>query len=266
MAELAEVNEWQGGKFPGSIYPYIYKGRQVGWCFQMKGAAAENVPREERCKAFPFLKFGGAEGAKLAAEAYQRRLAEDYGLEVKNQYRFRTDPNDGLPYIEFHIRDTTGEDHYPTCDVGDLPSLGDHTWHIFKDGNNIYVGTKIRIDGKQTTKLFHSFKRPDWPMVDHHSEIPEENRNGLDNRDKHLRVGSGGVNEGNCRLQKNNTSGVNGVDYCKSMEAWRVRIQTMGVRPPPRYFPGPEDKTHPSYLEARACQRELAAKVGNTNG
>jgi len=32
------------------------------------------------------------------------------------------------------------------------------------------------------------------------------------------------------------------------------------------YFHGPKDKTDPSYHAACAYQRELAAKVGNTNG
>ena len=126
--------------------------------------------------------------------------------------------------------------------------------------------TAVEIDDKRTMKRFHSFKHPERPKVDHYSKIPEEDRNGLDNRSKHLRDGSGGVNEDNRRLDKRNTSGVNGVDYHLASKCWRVRITHGGVQLPREYFHGPEDKTHPSYHEACAHARELAARIGNMNG
>ena len=177
---MADAGEWLGGTLPGGVFPYNVKGC-AGWRFMIRGAQAKKLPRNvPRTKKFSFSKFG--DGAEAAAEDYQRQIAKDYGLEIKNQYRYCEDPNDGLLYIKFHIRDTAGKDHYSMCDAEDLPLLEEHTWHIANDGNNIYVQTKVRIDGKQTSKCFHSFKCPDWPMVDHYSEIPEENRNGLDNR------------------------------------------------------------------------------------
>ncbi len=270
MADERESQDWQGGKPPGGVGPYSYKGRQVGWLFRIEKDAAEakKLPRVvPRSKTFSFKVFG--EGAKAAAKAHQRQIAEDHGLEIKNQYRHRTDPRDGLPYIEFHIRDTAGEDYYPKCDAtdADLRLLGEHTWCVLKVENNIYVQTNVKLDGKWTMKRFHSFKCPDWPIVDHHSQIQKENRNGLDNRSKHLRDGSGGANNDNRRLQKNNTSRVNGVCYHKKDKCWYVRDRaTTRARFPPKRFPGPEDKTHPSYHEACAYQREQAARVGNTNG
>jgi len=218
-----------------------------------------------RSKQFSFLNYG--DGAKAAAEVYQCQIAKDYELEFKNQYRHRVDPNDGLPYIEFRVRNTAGKDSYPMCDVEDLPLLGEHTWYIQKNGSTFYVSTNIEIDGKKTTKYFHNFKCPDWPKVDHYSEIKKQNRNGLDNRNKHLRDGSGGVNEGNCKLYSSNTSGASGVDYYDRNKCWRVRDQTVTrARFRPMYFHGPKDKTHPSYHAACAYQREQAANVGNTNG
>jgi len=262
---MAEVGEWLGGKPPGGVRSYTRKGRHVGWRFEIAGDTAKKLPRNTpHTKHFLLSKFG--ERTKAEAEDYQRQLAEDHELELKNQYRFRTDPNDGLPYIEFHIRDREGKDHYPKCDVGDLSLLEEHTWSVFKQKNNIYVQTHVTINDKKTMKLFHRFKCPDWPSVDHYSKIPEENRNGLDNRSKHLRDGSGGVNEENCRPRYTNKSGVSGLSYDTRKKAWRVSIQTKGVRSPPRRFRGPEDKTHPSYHEACAYARELAAQVGNMNG
>ncbi len=263
MAEVAK-GPWQGGKYPGGVSPYNYKGAQVGWRFFIQGAEARNLPKGVRNKRFYFSKLG--EGAKIAAEAYQRQIAVDHGLEIKNQYRYCEDPRDNAPYIEFHIRGTAGEDHYPMCDVGDLRLLTEHTWCVAKSGNNIYVLTVVRIDGRRTTKYFHRFKCPDWPIVDHFSQIKKENRNGLDNRSKHLRDGSGGVNEENCRLQKNNKSGVNGVHYDTRNKAWRVRDQAKRGRFRPKIFPGPKDKTHSSYHEACAYAREQYAKIGVTNG
>jgi len=265
---MADPDSWQGGEPPGCIFPYSYKGHKIGWRFQIKGNEAKKLPRDvPRSKQFSFEQFG--EGAEAAAKAYQRQIAEDHGLEIKNQYRYREDPRDGLPYIEFHIRNTAGEDHYPMCDAtnADLQLLEDHIWYVHSEGNNIYVATNAIIDGKMMTmKRFHSFKHPEWPIVDHYSEIPEENRNGLDNRSKHLRDGSGGVNEYNRRLQKNNTSGANGVCYDNTNAAWRVYMTTNGVRSPDQYFHGPADKTHSSYMEACACARKLAADIGNMNG
>ncbi len=262
---MADAGEWQGGKLPGGVHPYFYKRSQDGWYFRIKGAEAKKLPRDvPRSKKFSFKKFG--EGAKAAAETYQSQIAKDHGFEVKNQYCHCVDPRDGLPYLMFHIRDTAGKDHYPMCDVEDLLLLEEHTWCVDKKGKNTYVVTHVRIDGKRAMKYFHSFKCPDWPIVDHYSEIQKENRNGLDNRSKHLRDGSGGVNNSNCRLQKNNKSGVTGVCYDNTRKVWFVQNQHKGVRSPPRYFHGPEDKTHPSYHEACAYAREQAAKLGNTNG
>ena len=265
---MAEVGPWLGGKPPGGVSPYSLKGRQVVGTSRSGGSLLTTCLGT--CLAgrnFPSRCANGGDSAKAAAEAYQRKIADDHGPEIKNQYRYREDPRDGLPYIEFHIRGRAGEERYSMCDVGDLPLLEDHIWHVKKIGrNNIYVATTATIDGKSTIKLFHRFKCPDWPIVDHFSEIPEENRNGLDNRSKHLRDGSGGVNEANRRLDKRNTSGVSGVIYNVNNKAWYVQVKHNGVRCPHKSFHGPEDKTHSSYHEACAYAREQAAKVGNTNG
>ncbi len=265
---VCDAGPWRGGKPPGGVWPYCVKRSQAGWRFEIKGAEAKKLPRlVPRSKKFSFKEFG--ESAEADAKDYQRQIAEDHGLLFKNQYRHREDPRDGLPYIEFHIRDAAGEDYYSMCDAtdADLRLLEEYTWHVYKEGNNTYVQTSVRIDGKRTTKYFHRFKCPDWPIVDHYSKIQKQNRNGLDNRSKHLRDGSGGVNQDNRRLSKNNTSDVNGVGYHKYSKAWRVKDQaTTRARFPPKRFPGPEDKTHPSYHEACAYQREQAEKVGNMNG
>ena len=216
-------------------------------------------PRGVSCsKNFSFLEYGDL--AKAAAEAHQSQIVSEHSLQIKNQYRYRHRPQ-RRPHIECHIKDAGGDDHYLICDVEDLPLLKAHTWHVARIGDNIYAMTSVSIDGKKTTKEFQSLKRPDWPMVDH------INRNGLDNRSKNLRDGSGGVNQDNCRLQKNNTSGANGVCYEHARGRWSVRDQAATrARFRTEYFRGPENKAHPSHLAARAYRREQAAAVGNLNG
>ncbi len=264
--DVAAFDEWQGGWCPGGVYLYHEKGRQVGWRFQINRdtVEAKKLPRGvPRSKKFSFSAHG--EDAKAAAEAYQWRIANDHGLFIKNQYHYCEDPNDGVPYIRCHIKDKDGNDHYLLCDVENLPLLEGHIWHIHRNGRNIYAQTNVETDGKVTTEYFHSLKCPHWPKIDHFSKIQKQNRNGLDNRSKHLRDGSEGVNASNCRLRSDNTSGVNGVCYAQKDKAWRVEVKTNGVRIR-ESFPGPKDTGHPSFHVARAWQKEQATAVGNTNG
>ncbi len=263
---MEELGEWQGGKLPGGVSLYCYKGCQVGWRFLISGTAAKDIPVKARQKYFPFSRHGGDESAKAAAKDYQQKTADDYRLLIKNRYRFRIDPADELPYIEYHIKDKSGEDHYPTCDVEDFPLLVEHTWAIHRNKRNTYVATNIKIDGRMAQKYFHTLKCPDWSEVDHFSVHPDKNRNGLDNRGKHLRDGSGGLNGMNCRRRSDNKSGVNGIHYCDANRAWVVRVRTKGERSNARYFRGPEDETHQSFMDACEEQKKQAAKVGNTNG
>ncbi len=256
---MVDPGPWMGGELPGRVAPTFSKKekRQTGWFFRISGKMA---PLDVPCsKTFLFLTYG--DGAKAAAEDHQRKIIEDHGIFIRNQYRYCEDPEDGVPYIELHIRDTAGKDYYSLCDVGDLPLIEDHVWctHVEK-GKNVYLVTSGRIDGKRVQRSFHRSKRPDLPKVDH------INRNGLDNRSKNLRDGSEGINENNCGLGRNNTSGANGVSYDKKNRLWRAGITHDGIRLPRRSFPGPHDFTHPSYHAACAYALELMTQVGSTNG
>lgn len=92
-----------------------------------------------------------------------------------------------------------------------------------KDGRRQGIRIQIRIKGKLTMipahRLAWLIMTGDQPpaVVDH------ENGNPFDNRWLNLRDGSKGVNDKNKRKYINNTSGVTGVRYCKSLGKWMAR-------------------------------------------
>ena len=73
-------------------------------------------------------------------------------------------------------------------------------------------------------QLFHRLVLLEVDIVDH------RNRNGLDNRKKNLRDGSGGVNENNQVLHDNNISGTNGVSFHNHSKSWCASWKENGKR------------------------------------
>ena len=76
---------------------------------------------------------------------------------------------------------------------------------------------------------FHRLVLPEVDIVDH------DNRNGLNNRKKNLKDGSGGVNANNQALRDDNTSGTNGVSFHTDGKGWRAIWQKNGKNKS-RYF------------------------------
>ena len=108
-----------------------------------------------------------------------------------------------------------GEYHIGKIDIDFLDRFTERTWSAKKDkqGNTFYMrsGSTIKFPVAQN---FHRLVLPDVDIVDH------RNGNGLDNRKKNLRDGSGGVNQNNNALQDNNTSGTNGISFDKTQQRW----------------------------------------------
>ncbi len=59
-------------------------------------------------------------------------------------------------------------------------------------------------------------------------KVDHANGDGLDNRRRNLRDGSGGVNERNARKRHDGSSQYKGVSWDSSRQAWRARIQLNG--------------------------------------
>lgn len=83
-----------------------------------------------------------------------------------------------------------------------------------------YVGRQLYLQRKKTLQYLHRFLL-DEPrgIVDH------INRNPLDNRRANLRVTDKSGNALNAGPQRNNTSGVRGVDFDRARNQWAARIK-----------------------------------------
>ena len=139
------------------------------------------------------------------------------------------------------------------CDIDDHDLLKNNTWRVSKskDKNVCYVRTDLMINYKRITKCFHQMKNSEWKMTDH------INRDGLDNRSCNLREATSEINNKNCKLSKNNTSGINGVSYHDRDKLWGVYWY--------------KDKKHKSkYFKnkknAILYRKEIDDKLGITNG
>jgi hypothetical protein len=81
---------------------------------------------------------------------------------------------------------------------------------------------RVCFDGKQ-----YRAHRVVWALF--YGEAPDQqidhiNGNRLDNRIANLRLASNAQNSRNCRLSKNNTSGVTGISYHSKAKKWMAQI------------------------------------------
>ena len=133
-----------------------------------------------------------------------------------NRYRevIDLDEEDYDYYYEVEIYGD-GEYHIGQIDIEFLERFTERTWYALKNINTFYMvsGETIKFPDRP---YFHQLVLPEVEKVDH------RNGNGLDNRKKNLRDGSGGVNENNQSLHDNNTSGTNGVFFDEPNKRWRA--------------------------------------------
>ena len=96
--------------------------------------------------------------------------------------------------------------------------------------------------------------------------MDHRNGNGLDNRKKNLRDGSGKVNANNQALLSNNTSGTNGVHFDKTKKRWRVTWQKNGKEQRANFTIknyGSDEKAKQKAIEYRQAMNVI---TGCTNG
>lgn len=108
--------------------------------------------------------------------------------------------------------------------IEDFDLVNKYYWRLSRD--NYWIGQYTDNEGHRknirlhTIIMEHMYKKiiPNNKVVDH------INQNRSDNRRNNLRICSPEENTRNSGLQKNNTSGITGVTFCKDRNKWRVSI------------------------------------------
>jgi len=110
-------------------------------------------------------------------------------------------------------------------DDEDYEKLAGYKWHAAKDRHTYYAVRGVWINGKVVTLRMHreilGLSHGDGKLTDH------ENRNGLDNRRKNIRIATRSLNGHNRDTQKNNTTGYVGVS--RHYDKWKARIKVNGT-------------------------------------
>jgi len=151
--------------------------------------------------------------------------------------RTRYDPNEIVEYpekgyAEIILYDKYGDrrDERAIVDLCDVAILKQYRWSM---GGNGYVNSpKLKIP---LHRFIMGLDRFDKTMCDH------KNTNPLDCRKSNLRLVNKAQNEMNKGLRSNNTSGVTGVYWDKSMKKWNPKIGFKGKNIHLGYFDDIED-------------------------
>jgi hypothetical protein len=97
-------------------------------------------------------------------------------------------------------------------------------WCAIRVRNTFYAERSVRVNGKKRIERMHrrilGLKSGDGKRVDH------INHDGLDNRNKNIRICTNRENQQNQTIKRsNNTSGYKGVHWHKQAKKWQAQIQ-----------------------------------------
>ena len=176
-----------------------------------------------------------------------------------NRYRYVDD------YIEVEIFGKK-KYHIGQIDKEFLNRFTERTWYAKKGTNTFYMYSnktkKIPVKFP-VNQRFHRLVLTDVDIVDH------RNGNGLDNRKKNLRDGSGGVNENNQALRDDNTSGTNGVYFDETNKSWRATWYENGKQQY-KYFSikkyGSDEKAKQEAIKHREAMNKITLCTNGTRG
>ncbi len=195
IAKIVKRGEMADGKPSGSVSNKKHDRFRV------------QFQRPSHQKTFMVSDYESREAACNAAEAYRYQIARDR-KQVQNRYR-RVWTADGHVYLEVEVLNRNGDVATTfLCDIEKLELVKSHRWASASNG---YIVTSSGCI------LFHREVLPGFEKVDH------INGNILDNRLVNLRDGSRGVNDGNKKKYKTNTSGITGVSYVPQQNLWKAQ-------------------------------------------
>lgn len=251
---------WIGGKvrskpsISSSAKYYIGKIKVNGKCYTR--CFYWEKPKSKR-------NFDTKEIAYSQCEKWIRERCEEENV-IKNRYR-HIDEN----RVEVEL--TQGKTML--IDKDNLPYLDKAIWSAHKAGGSrdiSYCQTRV-YNGESGTWLFHRIIT-NYIVVDH---IDGQIKcflfkinigNGLNNVKSNLRDGSGGVNENNCFMYRNNTSGENGLSWIEKLKRWSLHWMENGERKS-KYFPLSKYETKENAkIAAIEFRDEVYQRIGNNNG
>ena len=175
-----------------------------------------------------------------------------------NRYREVVGKDGEEPYFELEIFGD-GEYHIGKIDKEFLDRFTERTWNAKKNNNNFYMRSRATIKFPDR-QYFHQLVLPDVDIVDH------KNRNGLDNRKKNLRDGSGVINNNNKALHNTNTSGVNGVSFDKRGKRWNATWYENGKQQKANFSITKYGSDEKAKQEAIKHRQAMNGITGSTNG
>jgi hypothetical protein len=117
-----------------------------------------------------------------------------------------------------------------------------------------YVSIWINASPYYAHRLAWAIHHGEWPIGD----IDHINENKSDNRISNLRVASRSENMFNRGSNKNNTSGIKGVSFCKSTNRWRAQITMDRKSVNVGRFKTKEEAADAYILKAREIRGEFA--------
>lgn len=117
------------------------------------------------------------------------------------------------------------QNKYAIIDDEDFDEISKYKWH-FSHGR--YAFTNLHIDGIGKRPV--SMHRMLMGYPKHPYEIDHINRDGLDNRRCNLRIVTAKENQKNRKLPKNNSSGVQGVNFLKRLNKWVAYVYVSNKR------------------------------------
>ena len=195
------VSRWIDGKFGGSL---TFKKDINAWSVRFQAPAYE--------KLFRVPKYESTESAKEAAKIYKQVEAKNRGL-MRNPYRIHT-PLGENPFVEIKSIHKDKEMFW-VCDLEDISLVKEYTWHIRDTGTAFRVTSSACSDFHIILGLYKN--------TDHIDGNP------LNNRRSNLRDGEI-FNPQNYPIRKDNTTGVTGVSFNTSKNAWVVQWPEDGKR------------------------------------
>ena len=134
---------------------------------------------------------------------------------------------------------------FALIDDDDYPLVSAYKWWPIKAGYTFYATSNTPGPNRKTLLMHRLLVGVPGLYIDH------RDRNGLNNQRGNLRPATSQQNQGNCKINVNNTSGFRGVAICKQNK-WQAGIQESGHRVHLGYFDSPIDAARAYDIAAKA--------------